>query len=101
MAIDLNKFQKRKNRIFLSKSETQLESPDLLSVQVESFKDFLQEDVAPNQRKHAGIQAVFLRNFPITDSRETALLEFVEYYLEKPQYSIRECQEQGLTYAVS
>ena len=51
--------------------------------------------------KSTGIQAVFVENFPITDSRETALLEFIEYYLEKPQYSIRECQEQGLTYAVS
>ncbi len=101
MAIDLNKFEKRNNRIYLSMSGKQIDSPDLLSVQVESFKDFLQEDVAPNQRKSAGIQAVFVRNFPITDSRETALLEFMEYYLERPQYSIRECQEQGLTYAVS
>jgi DNA-directed RNA polymerase subunit beta len=101
MTIDLSKLEKRRNRIFLSKSGKQIESPDLLSVQVESFKDYLQEDVAPYQRKKAGIQAVFIRNFPITDSRETALLEFLEYYLEKPQYSIRECQEQGLTYAVS
>jgi DNA-directed RNA polymerase subunit beta len=102
MTIDLTKLSSNANkRIFLSKSSKQIESPDLLHVQVESFKEFLQEDVIPNERKHAGIQAVFLKNFPITDSRETALLEFIEYYLEKPQYSIRECQEQGLTYAVS
>jgi DNA-directed RNA polymerase subunit beta len=100
--IDLTKLSSNGNkRIFLSNSIKQIESPDLLHVQVESFKEFLQEDVIPHERKNGGIQAVFLKNFPITDSRETALLEFIEYYLEKPQYSIRECQEQGLTYAVS
>lgn len=100
--IDLTKLSSNGNkRIFLSTSTKQIESPDLLNVQVESFKEFLQEDVIPQERKSTGIQAVFVKNFPITDSRETALLEFIEYYLEKPQYSIRECQEQGLTYAVS
>ncbi len=101
MAIDLSKLNFNGERIFLSKSGKQLEAPDLLNVQVEAYKEFLQEDVAPKERKDTGMQAVFLRNFPITDSRETALLEFIEYYLETPQYSIRECQEQGLTYAVS
>ena len=88
-------------RIYLSKATKQVDSPDLLNVQVESFTEFLQEDAGPTERKKTGIQSVFEKNFPITDSRETALLEFIEYYLEKPQYSIRECQEQGLTYSVS
>lgn len=102
MTIDLTKLSSNgNNRIFLSKSNKQTESPDLLHVQVESFKEFLQEDLTLEQRKNTGIQAVFAKNFPITDSRETAILEFTDYYLEKPQYSIRECQEQGLTYAVS
>ncbi|MGH2575822.1 MAG: DNA-directed RNA polymerase subunit beta, partial [Ignavibacteria bacterium] len=79
----------------------QLETPDLLHVQLESYKEFLQEEIPPTQRKEMGIQSAFHKNFPITDSRETALLEFIEYYLENPQYNIRECQEQGLTYSVS
>ncbi len=101
MTIDLKSIKRDGKRIYLSKSEKQLNTPDLLNVQVESYKEFLQEDVLPHERKNIGIQAVFQRSFPITDSRETALLEFIEYYLERPQYSIRECQEQGLTYAVS
>jgi DNA-directed RNA polymerase subunit beta len=101
MPINISKINLNGERIFLSKSGKQIESPDLLNVQIQSFKDFLQEDVAPNERKDKGMQAVFNRNFPLMDSRETAMLEFLEYYIEKPQYSIRECQEQGLTYAVS
>lgn len=101
MPIDISKFNFNGERIYLSKSGKQPDAPDLLNVQLQAFKEFLQEDVAPNERKDTGMQAVFTRNFPITDSRETALLEFIEYNLEKPQYTIRECQEQGLTYAVS
>ena len=101
MPIDISKFNFNGERIYLSKSGKQPDAPDLLNVQLQAFKEFLQEDVAPNERKDTGMQAVFSRNFPITDSRETALLEFIDYNLEKPQYSIRECQEQGLTYAVS
>ncbi|NOS83732.1 MAG: DNA-directed RNA polymerase subunit beta, partial [Ignavibacteria bacterium] len=97
----MSKFNFNGERIYLSKSGKQPDAPDLLNVQIQAFKEFLQEDVAPNERKDTGMQAVFSRNFPITDSRETALLEFIEYNLEKPQYTIRECQEQGLTYAVS
>lgn len=101
MPIDISKFNFNGERIYLSKSGKQPDAPDLLNVQIQAFKEFLQEDAAPNERKDTGMQAVFSRNFPITDSRETALLEFIEYNLEKPQYTIRECQEQGLTYAVS
>jgi DNA-directed RNA polymerase subunit beta len=101
MAIDLSKFNFNGTRISLSKSGKEIEAPDLLNVQVESYKEFLQEELTHANRKNKGMQYVFLRNFPITDSRDTAILEFIEYYLEKPQYSIRECQEQGLTYCVS
>lgn len=101
MNFDITKLNHNGKRLILSKSKKQIESPDLLNVQLESFKEFLQEDAAPSERKNIGIQSIFLKNFPISDSRETALLEFSEYYLEKPQYSIRECQEQGLTYSVS
>ncbi len=77
-----------------------VEYPDLLNVQLESFEHFLQEKISPVKRKSKGLQQVFLQNFPITDSRENFLLEFVEYYVEKAKYTVRECQERGLTYAV-
>jgi DNA-directed RNA polymerase subunit beta len=77
-----------------------IEAPDLLNIQLESWDGFLQSDLPPARRKNKGLQAVFKMNFPITDARENFLLEFVEYYVEKPKYSVRECEERGLTYAV-
>ncbi|MBI4429102.1 MAG: DNA-directed RNA polymerase subunit beta [Ignavibacteriales bacterium] len=77
-----------------------IETPDLLNVQTDSFNNFLQTDIPPRRRKKIGLQQVFEMNFPITDARENFLLEFVEYYVEKPKYSVVECQERGLTYAV-
>jgi DNA-directed RNA polymerase subunit beta len=76
-----------------------LETPDLLAVQLDSFESFLQSRVVPKQRKRAGLQQVFDMNFPIQDARENYLLEFVEYHVEQPKYSVTECQERGLTYA--
>jgi len=87
-------------RVSFAKIPTVVEYPDLLNVQMESFEHFLQERIPPHKRKNKGLQQVFLMNFPITDTRENYLLEFVEYYVEKPKYSMRECQERGLTYAV-
>jgi len=77
-----------------------IEYPDFLNVQLESYEAFLQATVPPARRKRKGLQAVFEMNFPISDAREHYLLEFVEYYVEKPKYSVTECQERGLTYAV-
>ncbi|MGB5874156.1 MAG: DNA-directed RNA polymerase subunit beta [Bacteroidota bacterium] len=77
-----------------------VEPPDLLNVQLESWENFLQMGQSPSRRKTKGLQAVFKMNFPVTDARENFLLEFVEYYVEKPKYSVAECEERGLTYAV-
>ena len=77
-----------------------IETPDLLNVQTDSFHRFLQPDVPPHRRKKFGLQQVFEMNFPISDARENFLLEFAEYYVEKPKYSVIECQERGLTYSV-
>jgi len=77
-----------------------IEPTDLLNIQLESWESFLQADVSPSRRKNKGLQAVFKMNFPITDTRENFLLEFIEYYIEKPKYSVAECEERGLTYAV-
>ena len=87
-------------RITFGKIPEIIEAPDLLNIQLESWDAFLQSDSAPARRKNKGLQAVFKMNFPITDARENFLLEFVEYYVEKPKYSVPECEERGLTYAV-
>ena len=87
-------------RVFFGKIESVVEIPDLLNVQIDSFNRFLQADVPPHRRKKVGLHQVFEANFPISDARANFLLEFVEYYVEKPKYSVVECQERGLTYAV-
>ncbi len=68
-------------------------------MQTRSFKEFLQEDKAPDAREEKGLQEVFLNIFPVVDSRENFILDFVEYYIDKPKYSVKECRERGLTYA--
>jgi DNA-directed RNA polymerase subunit beta len=93
----------RKQQIFkkfFGKIHSAAEMPDLLDIQIRSFKEFLQDDLLPNQRKNQGLQEVFLSLFPVTDSRENYLLEFVEYYVDSPKYSVEECRERGMTYAV-
>ncbi len=90
----------RKERISFARIPSVIDIPDLLNVQIDSFNNFLQADVPPHRRKKIGLQQVFEMNFPISDTRENFLLEFVEYYVEKPKYSVEECQERGLTYAV-
>jgi DNA-directed RNA polymerase subunit beta len=71
-----------------------------MDIQLKFFHNFLMESVPPSERKSEGLQAVFENVFPITDSRGNYELQFVEYYLDKPKYSVRECQERGVTYAV-
>lgn len=74
--------------------------PDFLDVQFRSFEEFIQADCAPEDRKNAGLQKVFLEHFPIQDSRERSILEFIHYSLDPPKHTIEECIEQGLTFAV-
>ncbi len=88
------------NRISFSKIKSSIEIPDLLNVQLDSFKDFLQIDVPYTDRKTQGLQAVFLENFPIMDTKEFYRLDFLYYYIEKPRFSVDECQERGLTFSV-
>jgi len=87
-------------RISFSKIPEVLKIPDMLNVQLSSFHEFLQPEVDPSDREMRGLQAVFNSIFPIVDSRENYILEFLEYYIDKPKYSIIECQERGVTYAV-
>ena len=74
--------------------------PDFLDVQLKSFKDFLQLDTPPELRKNDGLYKVFSENFPIADTRNNFVLEFLDYYIDPPRYTIEECLERGLTYSV-
>lgn len=77
-----------------------LEYPDFLDIQLESFEKFVQLDIAPDERLNQGLQRIFLENFPIQDTRETHILEFLYYNVDVPRYTIKECQDRGLTYSV-
>ncbi len=74
--------------------------PDFLEVQLKSFQDFLQLDTPPEKRKKEGLYKVFAENFPIADTRNNFVLEFLDYYIDPPRYSIDECLSRGLTYSV-
>ncbi|MCM1108936.1 MAG: DNA-directed RNA polymerase subunit beta [Clostridium sp.] len=74
--------------------------PDFLEVQLKSFKDFLQLDTPPELRRNDGLFKVFSENFPIADTRNNFVLEFLDYYIDPPRYTIEECLERGLTYSV-
>ena len=87
-----------KERIKFGKS-LQYETPDLLEIQLQSFKDFFQLETTPENRKNEGLFKVFKENFPITDSRGLYVLDFVDYYVDPPRYTIEECMERGLTYS--
>jgi DNA-directed RNA polymerase subunit beta len=86
-------------RISFSKIPSVISVPNLLSIQTDSFEDFLQNKVNPSERENKGLQAVFTSNFPILDNKENFRLDFIEYHIEKPRYSVVECSERGLTYA--
>ena len=77
-----------------------LDYPDLLEVQLKSFRDFFQLDTAPEERGKEGLYQVFQEIFPIEDTRNSYKLEFIDYFIDPPQYSIDECLERGLTYNV-
>ena len=74
--------------------------PDFLDIQVQSFKDFFQIETNPDNRLDEGLYKVFKENFPITDARNNFELEFLDYYIDPPRYTIEECIERGLTYSV-
>ncbi len=74
--------------------------PNLLEIQVKSFQEFFQLETTPENRANEGLFKVFMENFPITDSRNIFVLEFLDYYVDPPRYSIEECMDRGLTYSV-
>ena len=87
-------------RINFGKIKKAAEYPDLLDIQVQSFKDFFQLETTQENRTNEGLYRVFMENFPITDARNIFLLEFLDYFVDPPRYSMEECVERGLTYSV-
>ena len=91
---------KNQNRISFASIRNQLDYPDFLEVQLKSFHDFFQLETTPENRKNEGLYQVFQENFPITDTRNNFVLEFLDYTIDPPRYSIDECIERGLTFSV-
>ncbi|MDE6019323.1 MAG: DNA-directed RNA polymerase subunit beta [Muribaculaceae bacterium] len=89
-----------KPRVNFATVKNQYPFPDFLEVQLKSFRDFLQLDTPPEERKNEGLYKVFSENFPIADTRNNFVLEFLDYYIDPPRYTIDECFERGLTYSV-
>ncbi|GJG28018.1 MULTISPECIES: DNA-directed RNA polymerase subunit beta [Segatella] len=88
------------NRVNFASVHNPYPFSDFLDVQLKSFRDFLQLDTPPEERKNDGLFKVFAENFPITDTRNNFVLEFLDYYIDPPRYTIDECLERGLTYSV-
>ena len=89
-----------KQRVSFASVKKPFEYPDFLEVQLKSFRDFFQLDTPPEQRKNEGMYKVFAENFPIADTRNNFVLEFLDYYIDPSRYTIDECIERGLTYCV-
>ncbi len=89
-----------KVRINFASTKLKLDYPDFLEIQLKSFQDFFQLNTTPEQRKREGLHKVFNENFPITDTRNNFVLEFIDYFVDPPRYSITECIERGLTFSV-
>ena len=91
---------KKNERISFSSTQTRFDYPDFLEVQVKSFQEFFQLKTTPDNRRDEGLYKVFQENFPITDTRNNFVLEFLDYQVDPPRYSIDECIERGLTFSV-
>jgi len=87
-------------RISFASIKSQLDYPDFLDIQLQSFIDFFQLDTKTEDRRDEGLYRVFAENFPISDTRNQFVLEFLDYFIDPPRYSIEECIERGLTYSV-
>ena len=88
-------------RLSFARIKKVINYPDFLEIQLKSFREFMQVDTPADRRKEEGLYNVFKDHFPITDARENFVLEFIDYYLDPPKYSVAECKERGLTYSVS
>ncbi len=91
---------RKSKRIDFGSSVLSTSYPDFLEIQLKSFEEFFQIETLPEHRDSEGLYKVFMENFPITDTRNQFVLEFLDYFIDPPRYSIEECIERGLTYSV-
>src|SRR5690554_263210 len=91
---------KQTERINFSSVKNRPDYPDFLDIQIKSFQDFFQLETKSEERDQEGLYKTFLENFPITDTRNQFVLEFLDYFVDPPRYSLQECIERGLTYSV-
>jgi DNA-directed RNA polymerase subunit beta len=87
-------------RVSFGKIKLTSHYPDLLEIQLKSFQEFFQLETTPENRISEGLYRVFQENFPITDTRSIFVLEFLDYFVDPPRYTIPECMQRGLTYSV-
>eukprot|EP01026_Neomeris_dumetosa_P083856 TRINITY_DN97745_c0_g1_i1.p3 TRINITY_DN97745_c0_g1~~TRINITY_DN97745_c0_g1_i1.p3 ORF type:complete len:131 (-),score=2.10 TRINITY_DN97745_c0_g1_i1:11-403(-) len=87
-------------RVNFGKIKLSAQYPDLLEIQLKSFQEFFQLETTPENRMNEGLYKVFQENFPIVDARNIFVLEFLDYFVDPPRYSIPECMQRGLTYSV-
>jgi len=93
-------FTNTTERINFASAKNTPEYPDFLDIQIKSFQDFFQLETKSDERGDEGLYNTFQENFPITDTRNQFVLEFLDYFIDPPRYSIQECIERGLTYSV-
>ncbi|TFG78422.1 MAG: DNA-directed RNA polymerase subunit beta [Flavobacteriales bacterium] len=93
-------FTQQTERINFASAKNTPEYPDFLDIQIKSFQDFFQLETKSDERGNEGLYNTFMENFPITDTRNQFVLEFLDYFIDPPRYSIQECIERGLTYSV-
>lgn len=93
-------FTNQTARINFASTKNVPDYPDFLDVQIKSFQDFFQLDTKSDERSNEGLYSTFMENFPITDTRNQFVLEFLDYFVDPPRYTIQECIERGLTYSV-
>ncbi len=91
---------KKPQRISFASIKSQIDYPDFLDIQLQSFQDFFQLETTSENRQNEGLFKVFAENFPISDARNNFVLEFLDYFVDPPRYAIEECIERGLTYSV-
>ena len=91
---------KRAERVNFSSIKNSINYPDFLDIQIKSFKDFFQLETKSEERENEGLYNTFMDNFPISDTRNQFVLEFIDYFVDPPRYNLQECIERGLTYSV-
>ncbi len=100
MATQVVATHQQNGRINFGKINLASAYPDLLEIQIKSFQEFFQLETTPDNRANEGLYRVFQENFPISDARNIFVLEFLDYFIDPPRYTIEECMQRGLTYSV-